>query len=317
MQQEINTFFIRFINRCYHLHNDAKEAPAICVSKKQNYHIISKNAYHDSIRCDLLDCGCRLNSFIWINHDRKLIYFENPKAGSSSIKKSLNIRPPNLINVLIQLYLKWHKTKKFDIIIKDEKLLLTKEYIYDCINTVNDQIKYNIKSFSNKVFITHYVDSSQFELFYGVIDDVFGLFPDYFSFSFIRDPIDRFLSNYRMFKQQKNRLLQLETMTKNKHEDLDLDSFIQIAKRFSNHHWLPQIIYIPNSSGKIMLDFLGDITTFDSDWNDLMKKFGLHTPLERINYTEKHESKIMCIDNETLCTIRNMYIEDYNILRFQ
>jgi hypothetical protein len=317
MQPRINIFLIRFKNNCYRLHYNTAEAPVINVSKKQNFHIITNNAYNDAIRCELLYCGCRLNSFIWINHSRKLIYFENPKSGSSSIKKSLNIRPPGLVNVLIQLYLEWSKTNKFDVLIKDCNFKLTKEYIDDCINRVNDLIKYQTKSFNNKAFITHYGDSSLFELFYGTSDDVFGLFPDYYSFSFKRDPIDRFLSNYRMFKQQNNRILQLETMTKSKHDDLNLGSFIQITQKFSNHHWLPQIKYIPISSGKIRLDFLKDIKTFDSDWNYLTKKFGLNTTLERINYTDKHEAEIMRIDKEKLCAIRNMYSEDYNVLGIQ
>ncbi len=317
MQQEIKKISIRFNNNCYGLQNDITEVPVITVDKKHNYHIITKNAYNDAIRCELLDCGCRLNSFIWIDHSRRLIYFENPKSGSSSIKKSLNIPPPDLINVLIQSYLKWNKTKKFDILINDYNLRLTQEYIDQCINRVNDLIKYQTKSFNNKKFITHYGDSSQFELFYGAIDDVFGLFPDYYSFSFKRDPIDRFMSNYRMFKQKKNRLLQLETITKTTHKNLKLERFIQIAQQFSNHHWLPQIQYIPIGSGKIRLDFLGDIKTFDTEWGYLTKKFGLNTTLERINYTDKDETEIIRINDANLYAIRNMYIEDYNILGIQ
>lgn len=52
---------------------------------------MSHTLYRSNIRCELSDCGCKRSTMIWISHKHKAIYFETPKAGSSSIKKSLNI----------------------------------------------------------------------------------------------------------------------------------------------------------------------------------------------------------------------------------
>jgi hypothetical protein len=45
------------------------------------------------IKCDLKEmlvkCGCQYTSFKWVNHDKKAVFFEVPKNGSTSIKKIL------------------------------------------------------------------------------------------------------------------------------------------------------------------------------------------------------------------------------------
>ena len=44
------------------------------------------------IKCDNPNCGCHVQSFMWISHILRCIYFETPKACSTSIRRSLGIR---------------------------------------------------------------------------------------------------------------------------------------------------------------------------------------------------------------------------------
>jgi hypothetical protein len=44
---------------------------------------------NNKIQCVCQDCGCRNNSFVWINHDYKFIWFEIPKNASSTFRYTL------------------------------------------------------------------------------------------------------------------------------------------------------------------------------------------------------------------------------------
>jgi len=46
------------------------------------------------MKCRQPNCGCGATSFIWVCHERRLVWYEVPKAGSSSIKKALGIVSP-------------------------------------------------------------------------------------------------------------------------------------------------------------------------------------------------------------------------------
>jgi len=46
-------------------------------------------AFQTIIRCHMIGCGCYASSFIWVSDKLKCVYFEIPKAGSSSIKRNL------------------------------------------------------------------------------------------------------------------------------------------------------------------------------------------------------------------------------------
>lgn len=80
----------------------------------------------------------------------------------------------------------------------------------------------------------------------------------YLKFSFVRNPWDRVISNWKMFTQRPMRKLQLEAMTGK--SDYSLVEFINVIENFTNHHWLPQTLFVPKN-----IDFIGRVETFSKD----------------------------------------------------
>lgn len=56
------------------------------------------------IKCDNVRCGCKNISFMWISHALKCIYFETPKACSSSIRETLGIGYSSNVNAVYDKY---------------------------------------------------------------------------------------------------------------------------------------------------------------------------------------------------------------------
>lgn len=80
----------------------------------------------------------------------------------------------------------------------------------------------------------------------------------YFKFTFVRNPWSRMVSNWKMFTTQPRRINQLKSMTSlnlSKFED-----FVYFTSEVKNHHWLPQVLYVPQK-----VDFIGKIETFNRD----------------------------------------------------
>ena len=51
---------------------------------------------NEQIRCDNMECGCKVTSFQWFSPKLKTIYFESSKTASSSMRTSLQIPGNNL-----------------------------------------------------------------------------------------------------------------------------------------------------------------------------------------------------------------------------
>lgn len=89
----------------------------------------------------------------------------------------------------------------------------------------------------------------------------------YFKFTFVRNPWDRMVSNWKMFTTSPHRILQMESMT---NKDLSsFGNFIDFAINNANHHWQPQVLFVPDQ-----LDFIGKFENFDEDMNKLLKILG-------------------------------------------
>lgn len=82
---------------------------------------------------------------------------------------------------------------------------------------------------------------------------------EYFKFTFVRNPWDRMVSNWRSFTTQPCRVKQLLSMSdKNlsKFED-----FVDFTLEAKNHHWQPQVLFLPHQ-----VDFIGKVETFEQDF---------------------------------------------------
>ena len=95
----------------------------------------------------------------------------------------------------------------------------------------------------------------------------------YFTFSFVRNPWDRIVSNWKMFTTQKARIVQLSAMTGDDTNLLsslnEFPNFVSFAFEHPNHHWAPQVLYFP---GKI--DFIGRLENFTIDFRSVAEQIG-------------------------------------------
>jgi hypothetical protein len=89
----------------------------------------------------------------------------------------------------------------------------------------------------------------------------------YFKFTFVRNPWDRMVSNWKMFTRVPRRVAQIESMT-----DQDVTAFadfVDFARRQTNHHWVPQTAFIEDD-----LDFIGRLESFDRDIEEVRRRAG-------------------------------------------
>lgn len=209
--------------------------------------ILAKSPLRKNIRCDLYDCGCRVNSFIWVNHRKKVIYFESPKTACSSIKKALGIR----INILhvINSFFKQKRIGngpriKFDLSIF--KLIANLRF-------TNWEMIYNeleIKKYSN----------------------------DYYCFGVKRDELSRLKSNYRMFCGGSNqfRTKQIKFFLKKENEI----EFCNAVLEKNNHHWEPLNKYFMKNINLI------DIHELNQFWSNFSLKYNFDR-LQRENVSRR------------------------------
>jgi hypothetical protein len=125
----------------------------------------------------------------------------------------------------------------------------------------------------------------------------------YFKFTFVRNPWDRMVSNWKMFTTQPFRVKQLKSMT-----DKDLTNFsdfVDFAAHTKNHHWQPQVLYLPED-----LDFVGRLETFDEDFNRLLDAIGKkNIQAEHLNQTVKKSYREYYTPS-LVDFVAEMYLED-------
>ncbi len=126
----------------------------------------------------------------------------------------------------------------------------------------------------------------------------------YFSFTFIRNPWDRMVSNWAMFNRPGLRRRQLKSMT-----DKDLsnfDDFALFASQMNNHHWVPQSLYVPDK-----IDFIGRLETFDRDYEHVLQK--INSPLMKPpvkNATKREKDYRQYYTPASFELVSKMYAED-------
>lgn len=134
-----------------------------------------------------------------------------------------------------------------------------------------------------------------------------------YRFSFIRNPWDRAVSNWKMFTTQPFRINQLNSM--GGAADMEFSDFLDFSKKNINHHWLPQSRYVPRD-----IDFIGRLEFFDRDF-DVVKTVLTRSGLallsegtEQMNRTERDHYKAY-YNGKTKALVEDMYRED--IERFE
>ena len=248
--------------------------------------LTSSQSYQKNLRCSYMSCGCRKNSFIWISPEYKSVYFEVPKVASSSIRKLLGMGRPDINQAICQVYLEAFNLKSFradihcdsaadyDAAIHSSDLLFRLEDF-----VVNEQPRATLKPGYTNLFNT-----GCFELFYGTLEMVSDYYPDYYTFTLVRNPLDRIVSNWAMFTRKKNRVRMLSELVGKNVEAMGFAEFCDITRRYHNHHWEPQTTYIPvDPLGQPVVDHVARLENLDTDWAPIATRLGIDATLSREN----------------------------------
>jgi hypothetical protein len=144
-------------------------------------------------------------------------------------------------------------------------------------------------------------------------------FDDFFKFTFVREPVDRFLSAY-------NYLL---SGGRSAHDTVigekiatfgDVEAFIRDGleqKGFLKlRHLRPQSGYIFDAQDRQMVDFIGRVETMGEDTADLSRQIGIEVNPGRTNTTKKKLVAAADLSNEALHTLSRLYERDFRLLGY-
>jgi hypothetical protein len=93
---------------------------------------------------------------------------------------------------------------------------------------------------------------------------------EYLRFTFVRNPWERMVSNWRMFTTEPAARVQLRAMTERDLAELSsFEAFVDFAEQVKNHHWQPQTLFFPEQP-----DFVGKLESFDRDFERLCRLLG-------------------------------------------
>ncbi len=127
---------------------------------------------------------------------------------------------------------------------------------------------------------------------------------DWFRFGFVRNPWDRLLSAWTMFRR--DRPGHLEAMFGRPAGDVDFPDFVHGTESVRNHHWEEQWKFVPPEE----LDFVGRVETFDRDMERIRGRLGLPaTVLPRRNATE-HDRYSAYYDDATRAVVATRWARD-------
>jgi hypothetical protein len=149
--------------------------------------------------------------------------------------------------------------------------------------------------------------------------NVEGDLSSYFSFTFLRNPYNRFLSFYKDKALDASTIpIYYENLKEFKgvgiFEALYLIEKCIYTKPLDeiNHHYLPQSFFIKNK-----IDFFGTVENIEKDWEIIEENIGFKIPLYYINTFDPNKAKIN-IDANTERKIRDriyhIYKSDYKLL---
>jgi hypothetical protein len=143
----------------------------------------------------------------------------------------------------------------------------------------------------------------------------------YFTFSFIRNPLDRLYSTYKF----------LEKGGMNKHDEIAFNKYLSKFKDFEDFvinglnsnliqeitHLKPQHEYICDYKGKILVDYIGRFENLEDHVKIISKKINKQIILPHFNKNEKENDSFTVYTTEMVQKVKNIYKDDFELLDYR
>lgn len=280
------------------------------------YAISSRTSLNPKLSCSLHNCTCRYVNFIWVSERLKLIYFETPKCGCTSIKKALDLSRSPL-----------HFATAY--------LIQSQRHCSDPNNTSAPLIpmcpdfgaSVDPDALRHACFLaaanlsegkcwSDPVGKFAFMHFFGTAEQAVELFPDYRKFIVLRSPFERLTSARNMFYNfsdlpREMRLLQCKDALQERNS---LRFFIENSPACPNHHFDRIVNFVSRdvlTAGTELVSF----RHLGSYWEGLAREYDL-PPLANLNaarsYLDADVSESEILRDERYSAY---YREDYELMK--
>lgn len=147
-------------------------------------------------------------------------------------------------------------------------------------------------------------------------------FDRYFSFAFVRNPYDRFVSAYEYLVQGGRN--KFDKAWSDKHL-AHHDSFKAFVMSFRDEntklhiidwmHFKPQYLFVCDNNGQIIVDMIGKYENLETDFLHITEKLRLKASLPHENACKRGNYRDY-FDNESCTIIRNVYAKDFEMFGY-
>ncbi len=265
--------------------------------------VVDPTPAQPGVRCDLNACTCRVAFAVWVSHALRAVFYEIPKAASSSIKTALDfghVPPPAYARRLAQAMVEGDG--EMDIRIQDPALA---PFAQAFVGAVRGQAR-KIRAGEPEIFPPY----GRFGFTMAALAPVeaWRRWPGYLHFAVYRSPAERLFSTFRMF-QRPEMIEHAEHHFGASGDTLDWAAFMNGVAKSRDHHWEEAAAYLPlDEDGKPQLDMLLRMESLAEDWARLAERLGLDVALPMKNAAPTRAKPPMTEDMERI--VRKEFARD-------
>lgn len=144
------------------------------------------------------------------------------------------------------------------------------------------------------------------------------IWDQYFKFCFVRNPWDRLVSGY--FYRVGGGSGERDDLERAKIYPPTFQEFCSNLERFmllpNEGMFVPQVDWITNQGGGLMVDFVGKFEQLDKDFSFICNKIGVESRLQHINKS-RHKPYWSYYDNRSVELVREAYKKDIEHFDYQ
>lgn len=146
-----------------------------------------------------------------------------------------------------------------------------------------------------------------------------GKFNKYFKFTFVREPVDRFISAYEyLSKGGKN---DIDIYWQNKYikrystpDEFIINGGLEKAIKKGVEHFIPQCKFVYDGNS-IVVDFVGRYEDIENDFNYIAEKIGVKANLKKINGNKQKRS--IELSESALLKLHKIYNKDFELFDYR